>query len=385
MRSQFPVFQKRPDLVYLDTAATCQIPQSVHDFVQEVMQGSYANMHRWVYDLAYDTEQIVDRARSDVSSFINAPKDEIIFTSWATAGINLSARTLQKNGILRKGDEVILGVGEHHANIVPWQQLQEEIGINIKWLPVNESYEYDLDQLGALMTHKTKLVSLQHVSNVTWVIHPIERIRDLIWPDILLLIDGCQAVGHTPVNVANYGADFYVFSWHKMYAYPGVGIMHAKKDHLRNMTPAIGGGGSINQVSQSGYEPAWLPHKWEPGTQNIAGICSLAPAIDFMKSNKHHHDTREVVKKLRVIPWLTLYGHTNSPECIPIFSFTIQGHHINDLAELCAEQNICIRAGHMCCQTYMNMLGVPWVLRMSLWAYSTMDEVARLCEILRSL
>jgi cysteine desulfurase/selenocysteine lyase len=388
-RADFPILSRtvhgRP-LVYLDSAASAQKPRAVIDCMTRFYEEDYANIHRGVHYLSQRATDAFESARAKVARFINAEKaDEIVFTRNATESINLVAQSWGRKN-LGAGDEVILTELEHHANIVPWQLLRAEKGIEIKVAPIDDSGQVRLDALAGLIGPRTRLVAVAHMSNALGTILPVREIVRLAHAQgALALIDGCQSVAHRPVDVRALDADFFVFSGHKLYGPTGIGVLYGKYRLLEAMPPYQGGGDMINRVTFARTTFKEPPHRFEAGTPAIVEAVGLAAAIDYVSElgpsfiAAHEEDVLEyATQKLQAVDGLTLYG--TAAEKGGILSFTVQGAHAHDVATILDQQGVAVRAGHHCAHPLMDRLGVSATARASLALYSTRGEIDALVD-----
>ena len=392
VRCDFPILARRVHgnpLVFLDSAASAQKPQIVIDAVTTCYAEEYANIHRGVYFLSQLATEKFEGARRKVQHFLNAAEArEIVFTRNATETINLVASSYGRR-FLKRGDEVILSEIEHHSNIVPWQLLREEIGIALKVAPVDDRGALRLDRFRALMSERTKLVAVTHMSNALGTVLPVAEISRLAHEaGARVLIDGCQAVAHMPVDVRAIDADFYVFSGHKLYGPSGIGVLYGKAELLEAMPPYQGGGDMIVSVTFEKSTYAAIPHKFEAGTPHIAGAIGLGAAIDYVTatglnriSNHEHALTTYATERLMAIAGVTLVG--TAPGKGSILSFTVDGVHPHDVGTILDHHGIAVRAGHHCAQPVMDRFKVPATVRASLGMYNTEAEVDTLAAAIR--
>ncbi len=393
IREEFPILSKiiySKPLVYFDNAATAQKPKSVINQINYMYSEVNGNIHRAPHKLSNDATALYEESRDKIRAFINAKyREEIIFTSGTTGAINTIAGSLSKS-ILKRGDSVILSELEHHSNIVPWQLIGQEYGINIKVLSVDINGNLDVDSLSGLIDNSVKLVSVTHISNVTGLINPIEKIVEICHNrGVKVLIDGAQGIVHSDVDVQKIDCDFYVFSGHKLYGPTGIGVMYGKKELLDEMPPWMGGGDMIESVSFEKTTYAPLPLKFEAGTSNFISAAAMGQAIDFVQSldknfvNKHDRLIVEyLTEKLRSINGLTIYGDNPSNK-IPLFSFTIEGTHPSDIATLMDKMGIALRSGRLCAEPLMHKFNIDGVVRASLLIYNTIEEAEYFIESLK--
>lgn len=387
IRNLFPVLSRKvhgKDLVYFDNAATSQRPQNVIDKWNELTSYSNANIHRAVHRLADEATQAYEQSRDAVREFINAAhREEVIFTSGATHSINLVAFSFGE-AFVNQGDEVIVTEAEHHSNIVPWQMMCERRGAVLKVLPVDDSGYLELDKLDQLITDRTRILSVTHISNVLGIINPVKEIIDRCHlSGVPVLVDGAQGIVHCQVDVQDLDCDFYVFSGHKMYAATGTGVLYGKKKWLDAMPPFMGGGEMVGTVSFKGTTYAPLPMKFEAGTQNFAATATVKDSIDIVKllnNNKLTYNYDKVRNYLLDYMLsderITLYGVPRGTyeDKIPLFSFCVKGVHHEDLALILDKMGIAVRSGQMCAEPLMDRFGVTGMLRVSLAPYNTMEE-----------
>lgn len=381
-REDYPILSRkiygRP-LVYLDNAASSQTPRQVVDTVEDMYFKHKANVHRGVHNLSQEATGIMEATREKVRSFVGAEStEEIIFTRGTTEAINLVASSYGQ--LLSEGDEVILSVMEHHANIVPWQLLRERRGIVIKVIPMHSDGSLDLEAFRSLITERTRVVSVTHVSNVLGTVNPIKAIIDEAHrAGAVALIDGAQAISHIPVNVKELGADFYVFSSHKMYGPTGIGVLYGRRELLEKMPPYQGGGEMISHVTFAHTTFADLPFKFEAGTPDYVGIAALDTAIDYIQriglENIDRHERRLLAyttEKMLEIPGMRIFG--TAPGKSAIISFLIGNAHHYDTGMLLDKLGIAVRTGHHCAQPLMQALGIEGTVRASFALYNTLDE-----------
>ena len=386
IRQEFPALGEQvygKPLVYLDNAATSQRPLSVLRKWEEMTLKYNANLHRAVHRLADLATQEYETTRDAVRAYLNAEsREEIVFTSGATAAINLVAFSFGE-AFVRAGDEIIVGEAEHHSDIVPWQMLCERKGAVLKVLPVDEDGRLRLEALPALLTPRTRLLCVAHISNVLGLVNPVKEIVNACHSaGCPVLVDGAQGIVHERVDVRELGCDFYVFSGHKVYAAPGTGVLYGRRDLLDRMPPYMGGGEMIDTVRWSGTSYAPPPQRFEAGTQNIAGTPTLRPALETAEALRDPAVEAEtdaikefMLNKLSGISGLRLYGVPASPEeKISLFSFSVEQAHHEDLALILDKMGIAVRSGQMCAEPLMDRFGVTGMLRVSFAPYNTLQE-----------
>lgn len=386
LRNMFPALSRTiygKPLVYFDNAATAQRPQTVIDKWTGLAIGANANIHRAVHKLAVDATDEYESTRDAVKEYINAAaREEIVFTSGTTGSINLVAFSFGET-FVNKGDEIIVSESEHHSDIVPWQMLCQRKGAVLRVLHVDEDGHLNLEELKSLLNPKTRIVAVAQISNVLGILNPVKEIVSVCHSvGCPVLIDGAQGMVHEGVDVQDVDCDFYAFSGHKLYAATGTGVLYGKRKWLDQMVPYQGGGEMIATVRFSGTTYATLPEKFEAGTQNINAIPTLEPAIEMLKlmKDKELLNVQEAVSQyllhaLTSNPRVRLYGVPRGTETkIPLFSFSVEGAHHEDLALILDKMGIAVRSGQMCAEPLMDRFGVTGMLRASLAPYNTMEE-----------
>jgi len=391
IRSEFPILateMRGRRLTYLDSAASAQKPRAVIDAMSDFYGAHYANIHRGVYQLSADATMKYEAVRTRVARFIGArdPR-EIIFVRNATEAINLVARTWGEENI-GEGDEIVLSMMEHHANIVPWQMLATRRGATVRVAEIDDTGVLDLEHLKSLLGPRTKLLAFAHVSNALGTINPVaELVSHARERGIVTLVDGAQAVPHQPVNVAALDCDFYAFSGHKVFGPSGAGVLHGRLERLEAMPPFLGGGDMIESVSFEGTTFAPVPQKFEAGTPDIASVIGFGAAIDYLDeigmdeiAAYEHTLLTYATERLEKIPGLRIIG--TSKEKAAVISFVLEDAHPHDIGTVLDGEGIAIRTGHHCAQPLMKRLGVPATARASFAFYNTRDEIDRLADAL---
>ena len=393
IRSLFPALSRKvygKDLVYFDNAATSQRPQSVLDTWNKISSESNANIHRAVHCMAEEATSAYEMSRDAVKDFLGAEfREEIIFTSGTTSAINLVAFSFGE-AFVNEGDEVVVTEAEHHSNIVPWQMMCKRKGAVLKVLPVDDSGHLMVEKLDEILSERTRIMAVTHISNVLGLINPVKEIVNKCHSKgVPVLVDGAQGVVHCSVNVQDLDCDFYVFSGHKLYAATGTGVLYGKKKWLDAMPPYMGGGEMVATVTFNETTYAPLPMKFEAGTQNFASVATLKPAIEFAKCLDLGNTLidNELILNLDNIrnyllhtltadDRIKLYGvpRGTNEEKIPLFSFTVSGVHHEDLALILDKMGIAVRSGQMCAEPLMDRFGVTGMLRASIAPYNTMEE-----------
>ena len=394
IRSQFPILHQevngRP-LIYFDNAASNQKPQIVIQALEDYYQRDHANIHRGVHTLAERATAAYEHSRKAAANFINAREaEEIIFTKGTTEGINLVASTYGRR-FLQEGDEILITNMEHHSNIVPWQMLCEEKGLELKVLPLRENGEAKWEVLDQMLTSKTRIVALVHASNTLGTINPIKEVIEKAHQvGAVVLVDGAQAAAHLPIDVQALDVDFYAFSSHKMYGPTGVGVLYGKRRLLEKMPPYQGGGEMIKEVSFEGTTYSDIPHKFEAGTPNIADVVAFSKAMEFVeslgKSVIADHEERllhRAMQQLSTIEGFKAVG--TAKEKVGVLSFNINGVHHFDLGVMLDAKGIAVRTGHHCTQPLMDCYGIEGTVRASFSVYNTEEEVDQLAQHLENI
>jgi cysteine desulfurase/selenocysteine lyase len=383
LRNDFPILQqlnRGKPLVYLDSAASAQKPISVIDVMSHFYGKDYANIHRGIYELSERATNLFENARELVKTFIHAPStDTIIFVRGTTEGINLVAQTYGQR--FKKGDEMIVSMMEHHANIVPWYLLAKQIGLNLKIIPVTDAGALDMTAYKQLFSPLTKMVAVTHASNVLGTINPIRDLADIAHAhNVPILVDGAQAVPHFPVNVQDLDCDFYVFSGHKLYGPTGIGVLYGKSNLLDSMPPYHGGGDMIETVSFEHITFTKIPHKFEAGTPDIAGVLGLSAAIQYVQTigleSIYSHEQQLLhyaENKLSNMTGVTIVG-TSQPK-VGVISFVIDNIHPHDIGTVLDNAGIAVRAGHHCAMPLMERFGLPATVRISFGLYNNEHDI----------
>lgn len=382
IRKEFPILGREiagRRMVYLDNAATSQTPDCVVEEITRLYTHEKANVHRGVHTLSQEMTDLQEKSREHVREYINASSiEEVIFTRGTTEAINLVAASFGSR--FKAGDEVILTVMEHHANIVPWQLLRSRTGIVLRVVDINERGELDLDQYRTLFNERTVMASFCHVSNVLGTINPVKEMTEYAHRrGVPVLIDGAQASPHLSIDVADLDCDFYVFSSHKMYGPTGIGVLYGKKKWLEEMPPYQGGGEMIGKVTFEHTTFADLPFKFEAGTPDFIGIAALSKALDFIESvgmdriGAHEHELLEYTqKRMEAIEGVKIYGTAKEKDAV--ISFLVGKSHPYDLGLLLDKQGVEVRTGHHCAMPLMDRLGIPGTVRASFAVYNTLEE-----------
>lgn len=391
-RKDFPLLMAQ-DIAYLDNAATAQRPQCVLDAVNRFYCEQNANPLRGLYPLSVAATDAYENARAAVRRFLNAGStSEIVFTRNTTEGLNLAAYSYGLSHI-RAGDEVVVSILEHHSDLLPWQMVCRQTGAALKFLECEPDGSLDLNRAEAVITDKTKLVAVTHVSNVIGRVNPIRQLADIAHRHgAVIVVDGAQSTPHIPVDVQALDADFLAFSGHKVYGPMGIGVLYGREELLDAMPPFLTGGEMIESVTREGAVFAELPHKFEAGTVNAADAVGLQAAIEYVKSvgfeQMHRQEvalTRRAMDGIRGIPSVHVLGSENPEEHCGIITFTVDGVHPHDISEILASDGVAIRAGHHCAQPLLAYLKHPSTARASLAFYNTEAEIDRLLDSLSTL
>jgi cysteine desulfurase / selenocysteine lyase len=394
LRRGFPILARKihgHPLVYLDNAATTQKPESVIEAVADMYRRSYANIHRGVHTLSVEATDAYEQAREKVRAFLNAAEtSEIVFVRGTTEAINLVAQTFGRRRV-GEGDEVVVTALEHHSNIVPWQLLCDEKKARLKVLPIDRTGEVCVEELERLLTPRSRVVSIAHVSNALGTLVPVRQIVEIAHArGVPVLVDGAQAVPRLAVDVRELGCDFYAFSAHKMYGSTGVGVLYGRAELLDAMPPYQGGGDMISSVTFEKTTWNVLPYKFEAGTPNIAGAIGLGAAIDYLAKigignvTAHEKDLLDyATRSLTALPGLNVIG--TAREKIGVLSFTLDGIHPHDIGTVLDQEGIAIRTGHHCAQPVMEFFGIPATARASLALYNTRGDIDALVEGIRKV
>jgi cysteine desulfurase/selenocysteine lyase len=394
VRTDFPILAREVDgrpIAYLDSAATAQKPAAVIEAIDSYYRNSNANVHRSMHLLAEEAEELYEGGRRKVAALVGARPGEIVFVRNATEAINLVRFTWAREHV-GAGDVVLITAMEHHSNVVPWQLLCEERGARLEYLEIDGQGRLDLSGFEQRLERGVKLVALAHVSNVLGTINPIAEVAERAHAaGAAVLVDGAQAVPQFPVDVTATGADFYAFTGHKMYGPTGIGMLWGRRELLDEMPPFLGGGSMIKAVEDDHSTWARVPAKFEAGTPAIAESAGLGAAADFMTGlgmdavRAHERElTAYALERLSAIPGVSVFGPADATERGALVSFTVDGIHPHDLAELCNREAVAIRAGHHCAQPLMRRLGVPATARASFAVYNAPEDVDRLVDALEN-
>ena len=386
-KEDFPILKNR-DMAYLDSGATTQKPQKVLDAVESFYEHKNANPHRGAYSLSIEATEAYESTRGKIAKFINARyPEEIIFSKNATESLNLLAYSYGLDN-LKKEDEVVISIMEHHSNLVPWQYATNRTGSTLKYMYINDNFEISKEEIESKITDKTKIVGITHISNVLGTINPVkEIIKYAHKKGAIVIIDASQSIPHMKIDVQDLDADFLVFSGHKMLAPLGIGVLYGKKELLQKMNPFLMGGDMIEYVYEQKTTFAPLPNKFEAGTQNVEGVIGLGAAIDYI--NEIGYDkiaevekelTEYAREKLSKLDYLDLYLTPNKENHSSVFSFNIKGVHPHDVASILDTENVYVRSGNRCAQPLLRSLGIDSTCRASLYFYNTKEDIDKLVQ-----
>lgn len=384
-KEDFPIFKNR-DIAYLDSGATAQKPQIVIDAINNFYDKFNANPHRGAYTLSVEATAVYEDTRAKIAKFINAKHpEEIIFSKNASESLNLLAYSYGLDN-LKKGDDVVISIMEHHSNLVPWQFVTQKTGSELKYMYINDEFELSKEEIESKITDNTKIVGITHVSNVLGTINNVkEIIKYAHKKGAVVIVDASQSIPHMKIDVQDLDADFLVFSGHKMFAPLGIGVLYGKRELLNKMNPFLMGGDMIEYVYEQKTTFAPLPNKFEAGTQNVEGVVGLGAAIDYINSigyDKIQEHDREIVEyareKLSKLDYLDIYMTPNAENHSAVISFNIKGVHPHDVASILDSENVCVRSGNHCAQPLMRFLDIDSTCRASFYIYNTKEDVDRL-------
>lgn len=385
LKKDFPIFENK-EITYLDSGATTQKPTSVLEAIEKFYKNENANPHRGAYGLSIEATEIYENTRDKIAKFINAKhREEIIFSKNASESLNLIAYSYGLDN-LKKDDEIVLSIMEHHSNLVPWQMVAKKTESKLNYMYINDNFEISDEEIETKITDKTKIVGITHVSNVLGTINNIEKIIKYAHKKgAIVVVDGSQSIPHMEIDVQKLDADFFVFSGHKMLAPLGIGILYGKREILNKMNPFLMGGDMIEYVYEQETTFAPLPNKFEAGTQNVEGVIGLGAAIDYIKNigyNKIQEIEKEVTsyarQELSKLEYLTLYLTPNKEKHSSVISFNIKGVHPHDVASILDSENVCVRSGNHCAQPLLRSMGIDSTCRASFYIYNTKEDVDKL-------
>lgn len=386
----FPLLQNRK-ISYLDSGATTQKPVQVIETVDNFYENNNANPHRGAYSLSVEATEEYENTRTKIAKFINAKhREEIIFSKNATESLNLIAYSYGLDN-LKKDDEIVISIMEHHSNLVPWQKVAKTTGAKLNYMYINDEFELSDEEIESKITDKTKIVGITHVSNVLGTINNVEKIIKYAHKKgAIVVVDASQSIPHMKIDVQKMDADFLVFSGHKMLAPLGIGVLYGKREILNKMNPFLMGGDMIEYVYEQDTTFAPLPNKFEAGTQNVEGVIGLGSAIDYIEKigydsiSKIENDVVSYAReKLKELDFITLYMTPNKENHQGVISFNINGVHPHDVASILDSNGVCVRSGNHCAQPLMRFLGIDSTCRASFYFYNTIEDVDKLVEALK--
>ena len=389
IKKDFPLLENR-NITYLDSGATTQKPIQVINAIEEFYKKNNANPHRGAYTLSIEATEAYESTRQKIAKFINAKHpEEIIFSKNATESLNLIAYSYGMDN-LKKDDEVVISIMEHHSNLVPWQKITKATESKLNYMYINEEFELSDEEIETKITDRTKIVGIAHVSNVLGTINNVKKIIKYAHKKgAVVIIDASQSIPHIKIDVQDLDADFLVFSGHKMLAPLGIGVLYGKREILNKMTPFLMGGDMIEYVYEQETTYAPLPNKFEAGTQNVEGVVGLGAAIDYIqnlgydKMQELENDVLEYARQeLSKLDFLTLYMTPNEKNHSSVISFNIKGVHPHDVASILDSEGVCVRSGNHCAQPLMRFLGIDSTCRASFYFYNTKEDVDRLVHAL---
>ena len=389
IKKDFPLLENR-NIAYLDSGATTQKPIQVINAIEEFYKKNNANPHRGAYTLSIEATEVYESTRQKIAKFINAKHpEEIIFSKNATESLNLIAYSYGMDN-LKKDDEVVISIMEHHSNLVPWQKVTKTTESKLNYMYINEEFELSDEEIETKITDRTKIVGIAHVSNVLGTINNVKKIIKYAHKKgAIVIVDASQSIPHMKIDVQDLDADFLVFSGHKMLAPLGIGVLYGKREILNKMTPFLMGGDMIEYVYEQETTYAPLPNKFEAGTQNVEGVVGLGAAIDYIQNlgyDKMQELENDVLayarQELSKLDYLTLYMTPNEKNHSSVISFNIKGIHPHDVASILDSEGVCVRSGNHCAQPLMRFLGIDSTCRASFYFYNTKEDVDRLVHAL---
>lgn len=393
-KKDFPIFKNNPWLIYFDSTASSQKPSYVINWIKDFLENDYSNIHRWMYDISIRSEKLYIDSKKIVAKHIwSDDYKEIIYTFNTTYAANLLTLTLKKNNILKKWDKVLLSIVEHHANVVPWLILKDEIWIEVEFVWVTENFDLDFEDFEKKYDEKVKVISFTQVSNVTWEIFDLEKVWKLKRPDTIFVVDASQSVPHFEVDVKKLNCDFLFFTWHKVLADSWIGVLWGKRQLLESLHPAISWWWAIWDVTCFGYTDGKIPDKFEPGTPNVTWAVSLLRAFEYIENiwwfAKIDEIEKELIEyfleKIKNIKNIKIIWSQNPKNRIWVFSLVFENNHSHDIAEILAENNIAVRSGKHCVHPFYDLIHQWWAVRVSLYFYNTKGEIDKFFEVISKI
>jgi len=393
-KKDFPIFKNNPDLVFFDSTSTTQKPEKVIDGVKKYLENDYSNIHRWLYDIAINSEKLYKKSKQIVAKHIWVDDiKEIIYTYNSTYASNLLTSSLKKSNYLKAGDKVLVSIVEHHANLVPWLILKEEIGVEVEFIWVDNDYNLDLADFDEKYDENVKVIALTHVSNVTWQVFDLAEIGRRKREDTLFVVDASQSVPHMKVDVKKLNCDVLFFTGHKVMALSGIWVLWWKKELLNELTPSFSGGWAIGEVTCSKYTSAWLPDKFEPGTPNIVWAVSLLKAFEYIEYIGWFQKIEEIeeelidyfLEKIKNYENIEIIGSNKKKNRVWVFSIVLNNYHSNDVAEILAENGIAVRSGKHCAHPLFARSWYANSIRVSLYLYNTKKDIDKFFDVIDKL
>ena len=393
-KKDFPIFTKNPSIVYLDSTASSQKPSYVINSIKDYLENDYSNIHRWLYDIAINSEKLYFDSKKKIAKFLNAPDyKEIIYTYNSNYALNLLSQTLRFNKVLKAWDKVLVSIVEHHSNIVPWLILKEEIGIELEFINVTKNFDLDINDFEKKYDDKVKIISLTHVSNVTGQIFDLEKIWKLKRDDTLFIVDASQSFPHFKVDVQALNADFAFFTGHKIMADSWIWVLWWKREFLEKYNPVFSWGWAINEVKECGFKNWAIPFRFEPWTPNMTWALSLLKALEYIEKIWGYEEIQKVedelvkyaLEKFNAREKITLVWSKKIENRVWVFSFYIDWIHSLDIADQMAEENICIRAGQHCAEPFADYLWIKSSCRMSLYIYNSFEDIDKFFDVIDNI
>lgn len=393
-KKDFPIFKNNPSMVYLDSTASSQKPQYVIDWIKYYLENNYSNIHRGMYEISENSEELYIDSKKKVADFIWADNfKEVIYTYNSTYALNLLASSLWISKKLKAWDKVLVSIVEHNANIVPWLILKEQIWIELDFLNIDENYNIDLEDFKNKYDEKVKIISLTHVSNVTGQIFDLEYIGNNKREETLFIVDASQSIPHFKVDVKKLNCDYLFFTGHKIMADSWIGVLWGKEKELANLTPSFGWGWSVSTVSPKGFSYLPIPAKFEPGTPNITGSVWLLKAMEYIEKTWWYKELEaqesELIKyfisKVKDFDGLNVIWNIDCENRVWVFSLILDGVHSNDVADLLSEENIAVRSWKHCAHSYFDKLNIAHSFRASLYIYNDLSDIDKFFEVLREI
>lgn len=394
IKKDFPIFKNNPWLIYLDSTASSQKPSLVIDGMKDYLENSYSNIHRGMYDIATKSESIYNKSKKKVCEIIWADSyKEVIYTYNSTYAANLLVWSLKRSNVLKKGDKILVSIVEHHANIVPWLILKDEIGIELEFVNVNENFDLDFDDFEKKYDESVKIISFTHVSNTTGQVFDLERVWNLKRDDTLFIVDASQSIPHMKVDVKKLNADFLFFTGHKVLADAGIWVLWWKTELLNKMEPAFSWWWAIATVNETCFTHARIPDKFEPGTPNLSWAISILKAIEYIESIWGFEKVEEIendlveytLEKFKEYREVKIIWSNKKENRVSVFSFVVDWIHSNDIADIMAENNICIRSGQHCAHPFLDSINLKHTSRISMYIYNTRGEIDKFFEVLHEM